>query len=110
MKITRVENSPVKVPIRPEFLIRGSLGMHTESPFLLLRVHTDGDLTGLGEVSCTPVWSGEDQLTAAHIIADFLTPAAIGAEPRHILIPTPKITLRLAGDLFEQSGRGRGVW
>jgi len=51
MKITRVESIPVKVPIRPEFLIRGSLGMHTESPFLLLRVHTDGDLTGLGEVS-----------------------------------------------------------
>ena len=78
MKITRVETIPVKVPIRPQFRIRGSLGLHTESPFLLLRLHTDDDLIGFGEVSCTPVWSGEDQVTAAHIIADFLAPAVVG--------------------------------
>src|SRR5260370_10076828 len=104
MKITRVENSPVKVPIRPAFLIRGSLGMHTESPFLLLRMHTDGGVTGLGEVSCTPVWSGEDQLTAAHIIADFLAPAVIGEDPRDIERLTAKMRRAVAGNPFTKSG------
>ena len=72
MKITRIESIPVNVPIRPEFQIRGSLGAHLESPFLILQVHTDEGLTGLGEVSCTPVWSGEDSVTAHHVIRSFI--------------------------------------
>ena len=96
MKITRIESIPVNVPIRPEFVIRGSLGMHAESPFLLLRVHTDDDLVGVGEVSCTPVWSGEDQLTAAHIIADFLAPAVVGEDPRNIEALTAKMRRAVA--------------
>ena len=74
MKIRNIETIPVKVPIRPEFIIRGSLGLHSESPFVMLRVHTDEGITGLGEVSCTPVWSGEDAVTAVHVIRNFLEP------------------------------------
>jgi muconate cycloisomerase len=110
MKITRVETIPVKVPIRPEFLIRGSLGMHTESPFLLLRIHTDDDLIGLGEVSCTPVWSGEDQSTAAHIIADFLAPAVIGEDPRDIERLTVKMRRAVAANPFTKSGMEMALW
>src|SRR3989442_10643606 len=110
MKITRVETIPVKVPIRREFLIRGSLGMHTESPFLLLRVYTNDDLTGLGEVSCTPVWSGEDQLTAAHIIADFLAPAVMGEDPRDIERLTMKMRRAVAGNPFTKSGMEMALW
>ncbi len=110
MKITRVETIPVKVPIRPEFRIRGSLGLHTESPFLLLRVHTDDDLIGLGEVSCTPVWSGEDQLTAAHIIADFLAPAVLGQDPRDIEALTVKMRRAVAGNPFTKSGMEMALW
>src|SRR6266851_1032416 len=110
MKITRVESIPVKVPIRPEFLIRVSLGMHTESPFLLLRVHTGGGLTGLGEVSCTPVWSGEDQLTAAHIIADFLAPTVMGEDPRDIERLTAKMRRAVAGNPFTKSGMEMALW
>ena len=110
MKITSIETIPVKVPIRPEFRIRGSLGMHTESPFLLLRVHTDDDLTGLGEVSCTPVWSGEDQVTADHIIADFLEPAVKGQDPRDIEALTVKMRRAVAGNPFTKSGVEMALW
>src|SRR6266516_2711242 len=48
--------------------------MHAVSPFLLVKVHTDEGITGLGEVSCTPRWSGEDQVTAAHFIATIFEP------------------------------------
>jgi muconate cycloisomerase len=110
MRITRVETIPVKVPIRPQFLIRGSLGMHTESPFLLLRVYTNDDLTGLGEVSCTPVWSGEDQMTAAHIIADFLAPAVMGEDPRDIERLTVKMRRAVTGNPFTKSGMEMALW
>src|SRR5437588_6927657 len=84
MKITAIECIPVDVPLVPEFQIRGSLGSHLKSPFLLVRMHTDEGLEGLGEVSCTPLWSGEDQVTAAHLIANFLAPALTGEDPpRH---------------------------
>jgi len=57
MRITRIETIPVQVPIRPELVIWGSLGVHASSPFVLVKIHTSEGNTGLGEVSCTPVWS-----------------------------------------------------
>jgi L-alanine-DL-glutamate epimerase-like enolase superfamily enzyme len=110
MKITRVETIPVKVPIRPEFQITGSLGKHVESPFLILRVHTDEGLTGLGEVSCTPVWSREDQVTAAHIISGFLAPAMEGEDPRDIERLTIKMRRAVAGNPFTKSGMEIALW
>src|SRR5437762_11648071 len=67
MKITRVETIPVRVPIHPNLAIKsGRGGSHALSPFLLVKVHTDDGIVGLGEASCTPRWSGEDQFTAQH--------------------------------------------
>lgn len=60
MKITRIETIPVRVPIRPRFMIRAARGCHAVSPFLLVKIHTTDGIIGLGEVSCTPRWSGED--------------------------------------------------
>jgi muconate cycloisomerase len=77
---------------------------------LLLRIHTDDDLIGLGEVSCTPVWSGEDQSTAAHIIADFLAPAVIGEDPRDIERLTVKMRRAVAGNPFTKSGMEMALW
>lgn len=74
MKITRISTIPVQIPINPVRAIKGSRGGHTVSPFLLVQIHTDEGITGLGEVSCTPIWSGEDQVTAAHFIDEILAP------------------------------------
>lgn len=78
LKITQVETIPVRVPIRPDRAIRAKGGLHNVSPFLIVRIHTDAGIDGLGEVSCTPRWSGEDQVTAAHFIAAILGPAITG--------------------------------
>src|ERR1041384_7152381 len=110
MKITRIETIPVDVPIVPQFQIRGSLGSHVRSPFLLLRVHTDEGLVGLGEVSCTLIWSGEDQVTAAHLIADFLAPALTGEDPRDIARLTAKIRRTVAANPFTKSALEMALW
>src|SRR5256885_16172937 len=82
MKITHVESLPVRVPIKPWLAIKsGRGGTHTTSPFLLVRIETDDGLTGIGEVSCTPRWSGEDQFTAKHFIDKYFTPLLIGQDP-----------------------------
>jgi L-alanine-DL-glutamate epimerase-like enolase superfamily enzyme len=110
VRISAIEKIPVRVPIRPEFQIRGSLGSHLESPFLILRVHTDEGLTGLGEVSSTPVWSGEDSTTAAHIISGFLEPALVGEDPRDIERLTAKMRRAVAGHPFTKSGIEIALW
>src|SRR6266481_2392224 len=85
MKITTIETIPIQVPIKPELVIRsGRGGSHTSSPFLLVKVHTDESLVGLGEASCTPRWSGEDQVSAAHFIQTYFAPALVGQDPTRI--------------------------
>jgi muconate cycloisomerase len=110
MKIRSMETIPVLVPIVPEFVITGSLGTHAVSPFVMLRVHTDEGIVGLGEVSCTAVWSGEDSVTAVHIIRDFLEPALLGEDPRDIERLTAKMRRAVAGHPFTKSGIEIALW
>jgi muconate cycloisomerase len=110
MKITRIETTPVRVPIRAEFQIQASLGQHTESPFVILQVHTDEGITGLGEVSCTPIWSGEDATTASYVIHRFLEPALTGEDPRDIERLTVKMRRAVANHPFTKSGVEIALW
>ena len=110
MKIVRVETVPVQIPINPARAIRGSLGAHTVSPFLLVKIHTDEGIVGLGEVSCTPIWSGEDQVTASHFISDYLTPALQGEDPLQIERLTTRMRHRLAANPFTKAGVEMALW
>src|SRR5437667_7882496 len=100
MKISRIETVPIRVPIKPELAIKsGRGGSHSVSPFLLVKIYADNGLLGLGEVSCTPRWSGEDQVTAAHFINTYFAPLLVGEtlrEPADIERLTTKYTLPVA--------------
>lgn len=110
MKITRIETIPVLVPIKPHLAIRFSGGVHDASPFLLVKVHTDEGITGLGEASCTPLWSGEDHHTAAHFINGSLSPALIGQDPRDISNLNEQMDALLAGNVFTKSALEMAFW
>src|SRR5690242_8539729 len=101
MKITRVETIPVRVPLNPDLAIKsGRGGSHTVSPFLLVRVWTDEGVVGVGEASCTPRWSGEDQVSAAHFINHYFTPLLIGEDPAEVERLTARFTAPVAGNYF----------
>lgn len=111
MKITRIETIPIKVPIKPELAIRsGRGGSHTVSPFLLVKVHTDEGIVGLGEASCTPRWSGEDQVTAAHFINHYLAPILVDEDPLQIETLTAKFRTAFAGNFFTKSAVEMALW
>ena len=110
MKITQIETIPVNVPISPERAIRGGRGGHTESPFLLVRVHTDAGIEGLGEVSCTPIWSGEDQVTAAHFINRILAPLLTGQDPTEIERLMAAVNAAVANNPFTKAGLEMALW
>src|SRR5438034_8666310 len=103
VKITSIETIPVRVPIHERLAIRARGGYHSVSPFLLVRVHTDEGLDGLGEVSCTPRWSGEDQVTAAHFIRTIFAPLLEHHDPRDIERLTLKMQHALAGHPFTKA-------
>ena len=104
LKITRIETIPIRVPLKPEFAIRsGRGGSHTVSPFLLVKVHTDEGIIGVGEASCTPRWSGEDQIIGAHLIRTYLEPLLLGEDPTQIDRVTAKFRLAFAGNYFTKS-------
>jgi L-alanine-DL-glutamate epimerase-like enolase superfamily enzyme len=110
VKITQIETIPVSVPIRPELAIQSSLGAHTHSPFLILKVHTDEHLVGLGEVSCTARWSGEDHATAERLIREYLAPELIGRNPLDIEAAIRIMQASLAGNPFTKAGVEIALW
>jgi len=84
MNITRIETVPAQIAVRPEFMITSSKGTHRVSPYLLLRVETDEDITGEGEATTMPRWSGETCWSAKIAIDRILAPELIGADPTDI--------------------------
>jgi L-alanine-DL-glutamate epimerase-like enolase superfamily enzyme len=110
VKITRVETTPVVVPIKPRLMIRAAHGSHDRSPFLLVRIHTDEGIIGLGEVSCTPGWSGEDHFTAAHFIQSFFAPLLVGEDPTAIERLTARIFGAVAGNPFTKAAVEMALW
>jgi muconate cycloisomerase len=110
MRIERVECIKVLVPIKPELAIRSSAGLHAASPFLIVRVHTDEGIMGLGEASCTPAWSGEDHHTAAHFIDGTLGPALVGRDPRDVEALARMLDRLVPGNDFTKSALQMALW
>src|SRR5262245_56311289 len=105
MKIARVQTIPIRVPINPALAIKaGRGGSHTTSPFLLVKIYTHDGLIGLGEVSCTPRWSGEDQFTAKHFIDEYFAPLLVDEDPTDIEKLNAKFAAPVAGNLFTKGG------
>jgi muconate cycloisomerase len=111
VKITTIETIPISVPIKPALAIRsGRGGSHSVSPFLLVKIHTDEGVTGLGEVSCTPRWSGEDQVTGAHFINNYLAALLKGEDPADIERLALKFRTCLAGNYFTKAAIEMALW
>lgn len=110
MKITGIETILDNVPIHPERVTVGGRGTHSESPFLIVQVHTDVGLSGLGEVSCTPLWSGEDQVSAAHFIRTVLKPQLLGHDPLCRTRLATQMATVLASNPFTRAGVEMALW
>src|SRR5262245_40242462 len=56
MKIIRVAAIPVCVPLKKGLMTKTAHGEHVVSPCVVVRVHTDEGLVGLGEATVAPRW------------------------------------------------------
>lgn len=108
--IAAIYTTAVSPTVRPELLVSGARGTHDRSDFLLVRVVTSAGVDGIGEVSATLTWSGEDAVTARHVIETVLAPAILGRP----LVPVAALEQRmdtvLAGNPFTKAGLSIALW
>ena len=86
MKITKIETIPIRLPTR-----RAHQWASLTTPigvYVILKLHTDEGLVGLGEAPVLKDWGGdhgkyfgETPQTTVHIINDILAPALTGQDP-----------------------------
>ena len=86
MKITKVELIPVDIPRKKVLTLAhyGNLGQGGNFEFVLVRVHTDEGITGVGEVPPLPPLSPESQPVIIDVQKKWLVPALLGMDPFEI--------------------------
>src|SRR5918998_3512649 len=119
MKITKVEPIPVCVPLKAGMTAKTAHGEHVTSPYVLVKVHTDAGLTGLGEATISGLWSGETQAGTVAAITDYIAPRLVGTDPRDVtaarramdhvikLNPFAKAAVEMA--LWDLAGKAAGL-
>ncbi|GAA0604909.1 mandelate racemase [Kribbella sandramycini] len=108
--IAAIQTAPVSLDADPELLVRGARGAHDRSDFLLVRVITSDGVEGYGEVSATPLWSGEDGTTADHFIRTVIAPALIGSPLTPVGAADDLMDKVLAGNPFTKAGVSIALW
>ncbi len=78
MKIRQITTYMIDVPIKKELMITSSLGTHSATRLVVLRLDTDDGISGIGEATVTPKWSGETAWGCKAMIDQYLAPAVIG--------------------------------
>lgn len=119
MKITRIESIPVRVPLKQGMTTKTAHGDHVTSDYVIVKVHTDAGIVGLGEATVSALWTGETSRSTHAAITDLLGPALIGADPTRItkqraamdylikLNPFTKSAIEMA--LWDISGKAAGL-
>jgi len=119
MKITRIETIPVCVPLKKGLTAKTAHGEHVASPYVIVKIHTDAGIIGLGEATISGLWSGETQAGTIAAIADYIAPQLVGTDPRDItaarrtmdfvikLNPFTKAAVEMA--LWDIAGKAAGL-
>ncbi|MFO0890500.1 MAG: enolase C-terminal domain-like protein [Isosphaeraceae bacterium] len=119
MRIKQIEAIPVRVPLSAGMTTRTAHGEHHTSDYVIVKVHTDEGLVGLGEATVSALWSGETSKSTVAAIHDLIAPALAGKDPTRItaarkemdflikLNPFTKAAVEMA--LWDLSGKAAGV-
>jgi muconate cycloisomerase len=110
MKITRVETIPVEVPLKEGLTTKTAGGEHVVSPYVVIRVHTDAGLIGLGEATLSPRWSGETSPGCVAAIEGLIGPAITGQDPTAITALRRTIDGTIRHNPFAKAAVEMALW
>lgn len=82
MEITSVRAIPVSIPFAVDFDVAS--GGVPNADHVLVELETDVGVTGIGEASPMPFFTGETQETVAAVVEEYLAPAVTGTDPSNV--------------------------
>ncbi len=103
MRIKEVHTYPITLPVRPEFVIVSSAGRHAVSRYVLIELRTDEGISGWGEATVMPIWSGETQGGALAAINDILGPIVVGRDPADFEAMAAQMDAALIDNFFTKA-------
>ena len=108
--ITRVEAIPILVPLTTGLTTKTAHGEHIDSPYVVVRVHTDEGITGVGEATLAPRWSGETSPGCVAVIRDQLDPVLQGANALDVNVCRQRIESALRLNPFTKAAVEMAIW
>ncbi len=110
MKITNIEAIPVNVPLKDGMTTKTSHGIHATSPYVIIQVHTDSGLIGLGEATVAPRWSGETSASCTAAIEGLICDALTGMNPLNIQQCQYRMERVIKGNPFTKAAVEMALW
>jgi L-Ala-D/L-Glu epimerase len=104
VKIRQVRATPVQVRRSPRFLPKTAHGEVAASEYVIIEVETGEGLTGLGEVTCSPRWSGEEAAGTVALVHGQLDPALRGLDPWNWAAIAARLTAAFGARPFLRAG------
>jgi len=110
MKITKIEAIPIRVPLKQGLTTKTAHGEHIDSPYVIVQVHTDAGLVGLGEATVAPRWSGETSAGCVAVLEQLVGPALKGTDPRDITAQIRRMEQVIKLNPFAKSAVEMALW
>ncbi|MDA0835302.1 MAG: mandelate racemase/muconate lactonizing enzyme family protein [Planctomycetota bacterium] len=110
MNITKVQTYAVEIPVKPELQITSSLGQHTISRYVIVRITTDNGIEGVGEATVMPRWSGETVWGCKALIDNVYAPLLVGCDPHDIAEIDHRMEKAAADNWFAKSAVEMACW
>lgn len=110
MKITSIEPIAINVPLKKGLTAKTAHGEHAVSPYVIVKVHTDAGITGLGEATISGLWSGEIQAGTVAAIRDYIAPMLVGRDPRDITAARKAMDFIIKLNPFTKAAVEMALW
>jgi len=100
MKITEVELFHISIPFAKPYKLSKVYGTIPDAESVILKVHTNEGIVGLGEADPWNPFSAGTPATVMVVTRDLLAPYIIGQDPTHIAAIESNLDMRVRGHLM----------
>jgi o-succinylbenzoate synthase len=108
MRITGLEAFPIEIPWKQPFKIATAL--YTTQPYVIVKLYTDGDVTGYGEACPCYEFTGEIIGTVMSMLKERIFPAIRGEDPFNIEAITNKMDEATVGNASAKAAIDMAVY
>ena len=100
MKITGLELFHISIPFAKPYHLSKVYGTRYDAEAVILKVHTDEGIVGLGEADPLNPFTNETTATVMVVIRDIIAPQLIGQNPIHISALESHLDMMVHGNLL----------